>query len=696
MRIVITVINLVLTCVMCLAEVPSTTQEEVSDSLSRQLQEVIVTADIPAKRLSGNTVIYTVVGSSLQNIGTALDVLAQLPMVTVADDAVSIVGKGSPEIYIDGRLLRDRDELSRLQSDNIRKVELDMAPGAMYDGDTQAVLRISTRRDFIKGLSLTDRAVVEKRRRWRANDMLDLNYRSGDWDIFANGLVGRDEREIRGVTTNSLIYDGRPAVIGASQSNRVVTTAGAVKAGFNNVHGHRSLGMSYRYEPEKSDFTNTGAEWTDSGLPVARLIDRTSDGHSHHVSAYYDDTFADKYTLHFDGDFKTADSSGSVTTSYPGGAYDEVGSAEHRRSSLWAARLYASMPLWSGKLTFGTQDAFSRSRLDYLMRNPEVEAYIPSSLTDVSQVSAALFATWRRSFGKFDLSAGVRYEYVSHLFKLDGRKDDDVSRSDHLFAPDMSLGYRFNDKAQLSLSYQLATVRPPYSQLTGSLSYVGRHEIEGGNPALRDERMHSLQLSGIWGDFMLQAYCSRSIDTYGFVKRVYPAPTIQLLMQPVNMDVTSIDAYLVWNRQIGCWSPGITAGVHKQWLEIATTRYGRPILSYYFDNVISLPYGLMLTANVRGQSSGDIHTNRFGAEWFVMDASVSKSFLEDSLRLRLSATDIFATANNDWTMDTYGVHVDKRQSYDNRGVALSLTYRFQPSKSRYKGEAASEAELNRF
>lgn len=111
MRIVITVINIVLICVVCLAEVPSA-QEEVSDSLSRQLQEVVVTADIPAKRLSGNTVIYTVVGSSLQNIGTALDVLAQLPMVTVADDAVSIVGKGSPEIYIDGRLLRDRDELS--------------------------------------------------------------------------------------------------------------------------------------------------------------------------------------------------------------------------------------------------------------------------------------------------------------------------------------------------------------------------------------------------------------------------------------------------------------------------------------------------------------------------------------------------------------------------------------------------------
>ena len=90
-----------------------------------------------------------------------------------------------------------------------------------------------------------------------------------------------------------------------------------------------------------------------------------------------------------------------------------------------------------------------------------------------------------------------------------------------------------------------------------------------------------------------------------------------------------------------------------------------------------------------------MHTNRFGATWFTMDASASKTFFDKSLTIKLSATDIFNTANNDWTMNTYGVFVDKRQSYDLRGISLGVTYRFQPRQSKYKGESAAEEELNR-
>lgn len=90
-----------------------------------------------------------------------------------------------------------------------------------------------------------------------------------------------------------------------------------------------------------------------------------------------------------------------------------------------------------------------------------------------------------------------------------------------------------------------------------------------------------------------------------------------------------------------------------------------------------------------------MHTNCFGASLFTVDASIGKTFLNKSLTIKLSATDIFNTANNNWTMDTYGVFVDKRQSYDNRGISLNIIYNFQPRKSKYKGTAASETELNR-
>lgn len=329
------------------------------------------------------------------------------------------------------------------------------------------------------------------------------------------------------------------------------------------------------------------------------------------------------------------------------------------------------------------------------MLNTDISEYIPSSLTDARQTSAALYASWSRMFGKFSLSAGARYEYVDYDFKVDGKRDDDVSRRYHLLTPDLSLGYSFNDESQISISYKMATVKPPYSQLTGSLYYTGLHEIEGGNSGLRDEKMHDVQLFGMWKGFMLQADYTRSLDTYAFVKQIYPADNLQLLMHPVNIDVSALSLYLVWSKPVRCWTPNITFGMYRQWLELESTDYNKPLFSYFFDNTFSLPKGWTITANISGNSQGDMHTNRFGGSWFTMDASVGKSFLNKSLTVKLSATDIFNTANNDWTMNTYGVFVDKRQSYDRRGVSLNIIYNFQPRKSKYKGSAASEAEMKR-
>ncbi|MDE5785033.1 MAG: outer membrane beta-barrel family protein, partial [Duncaniella sp.] len=337
----------------------------------------------------------------------------------------------------------------------------------------------------------------------------------------------------------------------------------------------------------------------------------------------------------------------------------------------------------------------THSTLDYHMLNETVEEYIPSSLTEARQTSAALFASWAKEFGNFSLSAGARYEYVDYDLRIDGKLDQDVSCRDHLLTPDISLGYSFNEASRLSLSYKMSTVRPPYSQLTGSLNYVGLHEIEGGNQSLRDERMHDIQLLGMWKGFMLQADMTRSIDTYAYVKQLYPADNLQLLMHPININVSALSLYLVWSQSIGLWSPNVTAGIYRQWLRIDGSRYNRPVISYYFDNTFSLPHGWLLTANASGRTGGDIHTNRFSTTWFTLDASIGKTFLNRSLTVKLSATDIFNTSDYNWTMNTCGIYVDKRQSYDRRGLSLNIIYNFQPRKSRYKGNSASEAEMNR-
>ncbi len=669
--------------------------EEPSDSLVRELQEIVVTADQPATRLEGNVLVSTITGSNLQNLGTALDVLAQLPLMKVEDGAVSVAGKGIPDVYIDGRPMRDGDELRNLSSSDLKKVELLLAPGAMYGNTTEAVVRITTRKRFWKGFSFTNRAAAEKRRCWSASDMIDAGWRSGNLELFATGSVSRYDSRIKGTTVNRLEYDGEEAEIGSSQDNRAPSTVGVVKAGFNFSSGAHSAGAYYRYNPEHGDFCNEGSEWTGTTAPVRRRIDRDIRSRSHLAAVYYDGNLAGKCLLHFDGTFRRSSSTSATATTYAEEGYAEVSSVEKKNSSLYAGKLYASLPLFKGDFTTGIQDSYTHTRLDYRMLNQAVGEYIPSGLTETRQKSLAAFAQWNRTFHRFSVSAGLRYEYVDYAFDKDGRRDNDVSRRNHLLTPDISLGYSFCDDASVSISYKMSTEKPPYPQLTGSLNYVGIHEIEGGNPALRDGRMHNLQVFGMWRGFILQASFMRSIDTYAFVKELYPAPTLQLMMHPVNIDVSALNLFLVWSRPIGKWTPNFTIGVYRQWLEAGGGRHDCPIFSYYLDNVVALPFGMLLSVNAHGQTRGDMHTNRFGTTWFALDASISRAFFNKSLDVKLSATDIFGTLNNDWTMDTYGVSMVKRQSYDRRGVTLTLTYRFRPRASRYKGEAASQSELDR-
>ncbi|MDE7120334.1 MAG: hypothetical protein K2O10_06970, partial [Muribaculaceae bacterium] len=317
---------------------------ESSDSLSRQLHEVVVTAKQPATRLVGSTLVSTIQGSPLAQLGNALDVLAQLPMITVVDDVVSVVGKRDVEIYIDGRPMRDNLELHQILSGNLKKVELLMAPGAEYANSTGAVLKITTRRGFVQGLSLTDQFQLRRRRKWSVMNNLGMSYSIGNWELFVNATANHNNSLVKGVTTNSLVFDGRETVVGGSQSNSNPVTVGVVKAGFNYSKGAQSFGAYYRYNPEKGDFNNTGTEWLDSEPAVAREIDRHISSHSHLASVYYENKFSDRVVLHFDGDFRQSEANSNVATTYPASAGQDVSSADRRTSALWAGKLSLGFP----------------------------------------------------------------------------------------------------------------------------------------------------------------------------------------------------------------------------------------------------------------------------------------------------------------------------------------------------------------
>ena len=122
------------------------------------LGEVVVKGDLPKVRLKGDAVVTNVAGTILEKAGTGEDVLNKLPGVSAKDGTVNVFGSaGTPEIYINGRKVRDSAELDQLSSDNIKSVEVVNNPGARYDATVNAVIRIKTKRPQGEGFGFNNR-----------------------------------------------------------------------------------------------------------------------------------------------------------------------------------------------------------------------------------------------------------------------------------------------------------------------------------------------------------------------------------------------------------------------------------------------------------------------------------------------------------------------------------------------------------
>lgn len=150
------------------------------------LQKVIVKAVRPRTKLTHGGFQTQVQGTLLSDVGMVSDLLKQIPRVRVnADGGCSVFGKGTPEIYINGRKVTDTKELQHLSSKEVKSVDVITNPGAQYSAEVGSVIRIHTIKKQGTGLSgsLYSKYSFVEKNNWIEN--LNLNYRMGGLDIFS-------------------------------------------------------------------------------------------------------------------------------------------------------------------------------------------------------------------------------------------------------------------------------------------------------------------------------------------------------------------------------------------------------------------------------------------------------------------------------------------------------------------------------
>lgn len=118
------------------------------------LQKVVVKGHRKIYKSDGTKLIVDVQKSVLSDFGSADDVVAQLPTVSGSDGSYSVFGRGIADVYIDNRKMRDKSELSRLNSKDISTIEVINNPGVEYDADTHAVIKINLKHKVDGGLGI--------------------------------------------------------------------------------------------------------------------------------------------------------------------------------------------------------------------------------------------------------------------------------------------------------------------------------------------------------------------------------------------------------------------------------------------------------------------------------------------------------------------------------------------------------------
>ena len=277
---------------------------------------------------------------------------------------------------------------------------------------------------------------------------------------------------------------------------------------------------------------------------------------------------------------------------------------------------------------------------------------------------------------------------------------DDQSRTfDNLF-PHASFDTRIG-QVQAQLSYTSKTVRPSYRNLSNNISYVNRYTLQTGNPAIRPTIIHDVTLSGVWRFMQFTMSYIRQKDWIMYWADLQQADGSQIMIRYKNFDeaVPLFSAFLSASPKIGCWSPVWSVGVQKQWLTIESNgipiRMNQPLYIGTFNNTWELPADFMLGLDVRVRSKGDYQNIYLNHATNNVDVSVRKSFLNDALSVELRGTDLFHK-NREYNLlrcGYYTIHQENR--LDSRQFVLTLRYKFNSTKSKYRGTGAGQEQRKR-
>ena len=667
------------------------------------LKKVTVKGYKPTMKMISGGMEIDVQNTLLADAGSSYDVLSQLPRVNVTTNgSVEVFGKGSPQIYINGKKMRSKSELEQMTSKDIKSVEVITMPGARYDATLGSVIRINTIKRRGDGFSLFSIARGTYFHEFGNAAGVSMTYRRSGLEMnfypyFVNNYIGEDNHF--GSTLHLADHDTKTLQHGLF-TDRTQSIIPDVDLSYDFDANH-SIGASYRFQKTVKYSGQQTSDYTVYHNDMLQGSVKSNDTRNwnvvhHNADIYYTGKIG-HWNLNADGSYVHTKVERGQQITENSAAFDNriIHTSSTQDSRLYAGKLIAAYKLPHGELSFGTELTYSHVNAD----NNNPEGYITESDNEIKENNYAGFASYNLQLGHWSLEAGARYEYVHSDYYNYGVLDSEVSRQYSGMYPNLSATWN-KGKWGLQFAYSKKTRRPSYGQLRSYQQYDNRYAYEGGNPELQPAIYHTLEtmLNWQWINFSLSYRYQKDFmlwknDLYGTQEIAYATF--------INIDhKQEVVASLVLQPKFGWYRPELELGYIHQFFDAKkygyVTNLRRPAVTVTLNNKFVISKSCWLGLRGRYVSSHDNVSQEIDGFWTV-SAQAYKSFLNGTLALNFTINDIFNTNFEKWRMRTHNVEISKdcNNHSTTRGISLQVTYNFNTTRSKYKGKGAGNEEKNR-
>lgn len=701
---------------------------------STVLKEVVVEAQRSSIQLGIDRKVFSVDQSLVSEGGSATDLLANVPAVSVdIDGNVNLRGTSNVRVLIDGKPSaigggNIAQVLQSLPASAIESIELVTNPSSKYDPEGQSgIINIVLKKNKKIGLNGGISASAGTINNYNANT--NLSYRDEKMNLYGNysfrngNRIGGGFNNTRYLKTNGLVDNvstsnrhdiNNTLKLGADYYINPKTTIGVSgNVNFRDNNSFENLNYLVSNIPDQNglSFRTSDREGNSSGYDLSFDVNREFAKKGHNLSANVSfGQGGDDDIQQFDQEF--FDPAGAQKDSI-----DKRINLNSEFDSNFNIQLDYSLPI-TDKQKFetgfrttirGNEETQYSEVYSALNSDFNIDYGLSNAFLLDDQVYAVYSTYQNQLTEKFGFQFGLRAEqaYLNTQYRGFSAPEKDIAKGklDYLrIYPSVFLTQKLSGDQQLQLSYTRRVNRPRGWQVNPFADVSDPNNIRVGNPGLRPEDIHSFELGYIkyWKEltFTSSAYFRQVNDVVQGIRLPLPNNNSATITQFFNLTRNRSSGLEFIAKANFTRSFNITSNVNLFYSQFKGNEQYNIESSDGFNWSANLTGNIKFPKNISGQFNAGYTAPRVGAqglsrEMYSMDAALKMDVLQNKAgSISFNVRDIFNSRRWGQTTETEFFIQESERQMQGRIATLTFSYRFgnQDTGQRKRNERVEQQE----